>query len=460
MYNFKLLLTVLEYLKNNKSFREIENLTGVAKSTCCRWKKLYFYNYQNLLKRYDKQHLNKEVEFLDSLDNEIFEYIKEIVKDNPFINHKFFITVINKKFNLKLNGNKIKFLLKNLKLTKKRIRQQTIKSEKFLEEIVQNRKKFKEIIKNEIINNIISIDETGFNKLLNKNTKGYSEKGVEINLPINELKIVNTSLLMALSVFGIINHNTTLKSVNTDIYFNFIDETIKKLKEINPATVFIFIFDNVSFHKDKRIYDLITNSGYKMYYIPPYSPNLNPIENTFGILKNEINNDILNDIVNNNFFNNYDNKNKENNKNVKIINKNLKIEEKKKEKQKILEFKENNKKEFNNLTNFQITNVKKDKNIEKTKIKEKIKEIKLKNKEEKCKKEKEYITNEKNDTKIRILNNKTPKTTILKKFIENNIKKFNEKYKQSQIIKIYEHAFNYEYKDIEKELRDRIKIKK
>jgi transposase len=279
-------------------------------------------------------------------------------------------------------------------------------------------------------------------------------------MPINELKIKNTSLLMALSVFGIINYNTTLESIDTNIYFNFIDDTIKKLKKINPTTIFIFIFDNVSFHKDNRIYDLIINNGYKIYYIPPYSPNLNPIENTFGILKNEINNDILNDIVNNNFFNNYDKTKKENNENIKKSNKNLKIEEKKKEALKILEFKENNKKEFNNLINVQITNIKKDKNIEKKEINEKIKEIKVKNKEEKYLKQKEYITNEKNNTKIRILNNKTPKSTILKKYIENNIKKFNEKYKKEQILKIYEHAFNYEYQDIEKELRDRIKIKK
>jgi transposase len=50
----------------------------------------------------------------------------------------------------------------------------------------------------------------------------------------------------------------------------------------------------VSFHKDKKINDLIINNGYKIHNIPAYSPNLNPIENVFGILKEEINKDILN----------------------------------------------------------------------------------------------------------------------------------------------------------------------
>ena len=57
-----------------------------------------------------------------------------------------------------------------------------------------------------------------------------------------------------------------------------------------------------------------------------------------------------------------------------------------------------------------------------------------------------------------MLNNKVKKATILKNFIETNIKKFNENYKKEQIIKIYEHAFNYDHENIEKELRDRIKI--
>jgi predicted RND superfamily exporter protein len=91
--------------------------------------------------------------------------------------------------------------------------------------------------------------------------------------------------------------------------------------------------------------------------------------------------------------------------------------------------------------------------------KNKIKEIKIKYKKERQKIEKEYVTNEKINTKKTLLNNKEKKATILKNFIENNIKKFNEKYKREEIIKIYQHAFSYDHQNIEKELRDRIKIK-
>jgi len=460
MYSYINVLNVLEHYNKGFNDREIESITGISKSTCNNWKKRYLNNYINLSKRYTKQHLNVEEQFLDSLEKEVFDYVEELVKENPFITYRIFITLLNKKFNIKLNNVKIKYLLKNLNITKKRIRQRTIKTEKFLEQLIENRKKFRETIKNEVIDNIISIDETGFNKLLNSNTQGYSKKGNEINIPIPELKLQNTSLLMAISVFGVVNSEITLENIDTHFYFNFINDTIKKLKNIKPDTKFIFIYDNVPFHKDKSIYDLIINNGYKILNIPAYSPNLNPIENVFGILKKEINDDIVNDMVNNNFFNNYDNINKELNKNRKDINKTLRIEEKNNEKQRILEFKKNNNKEYINKVKSDIIKIKEEAKINKENIKEKIKQIKLKNKEEKQQKVKEYIIKEKNNTKNAILNKKIKKATILKSIIEKNITKFNEKYKREQIIKIYNHAFNYDHGNIEKELRDRIKIKK
>ena len=50
---------------------------------------------------------------------------------------------------------------------------------------------------------------------------------------------------------------------------------------------YIFIFDNVSFHKKKEILEYITEKGHKYIFTPPYSPNSNPIENLFGITKTQ-----------------------------------------------------------------------------------------------------------------------------------------------------------------------------
>ena len=245
------------------------------------------------------------------------------------LTYKTFISLINTEFNIKLNNKKMKLILNKIHITKKRIRRRLIKSVEFLNQIIENRKKFKEIIQKELIQNIISIDESGFNKLINSDTEGYSKIGTEINIPLPELTIKNTSLIMAVSIMGIINQEIIMDFVNKDVYFNFIKTTIEKLKSSYPDKQFIFIFDNVSFHHTNTTLELITKNNYKYYFIPPYSPNLNPIENIFGIIKYEINKDIMNNIINKKFIGNYKELNikcnkerKENNK-VIITNENI-----------------------------------------------------------------------------------------------------------------------------------------
>ena len=46
----------------------------------------------------------------------------------------------------------------------------------------------------------------------------------------------------------------------------------------------------------------------------------------------------------------------------------------------------------------------------------------------------------------------------IRKYILMAINEFNNEYSKEKILKIFNHAFNYNYKNIEKELRDRIKF--
>lgn len=43
--------------------------------------------------------------------------------------------------------------------------------------------------------------------------------------------------------------------------------------------------DNVAFHKSKRILELVTKSRNTILFIPPYSPDFNPIEEVFSKMK-------------------------------------------------------------------------------------------------------------------------------------------------------------------------------
>jgi hypothetical protein len=191
----------------------------------------------------------------------------------------------------------------------------------------------------------------------------------------------------------------------------------KKTIDLLTTKNYIFIFDNVSFHHSKKVLELINNSGHKYIFTPPYSPNLNPIENVNSIVKHEIKNIKINEITNENILiqTKEEIKNKINNNNFFIKNKIKKEKEKNKAKYKC-------------------------KKITKDDYKKNIKEILINNK--KIKKE----------LAIKIKNNDKTK---IKEYIKIAIEKFNVKYK-NKIINIFKHAFNFNHKKIETELRDRI----
>ena len=52
-----------------------------------------------------------------------------------------------------------------------------------------------------------------------------------------------------------------------------------------PEPKSVLVMDNASFHHSARIDQLCADAGVKLLYLPPYSPDLNPIEECFAELK-------------------------------------------------------------------------------------------------------------------------------------------------------------------------------
>ena len=53
--------------------------------------------------------------------------------------------------------------------------------------------------------------------------------------------------------------------------------------ELSPGDV--VVMDNLSSHKGPRVREMIEAAGAQLRYLPPYSPDFNPIENAFAKLK-------------------------------------------------------------------------------------------------------------------------------------------------------------------------------
>lgn len=47
----------------------------------------------------------------------------------------------------------------------------------------------------------------------------------------------------------------------------------------------VIVMDNAPFHKKAKIKKVLKKYGHVALFLPPYSPDFNPIENSFGIIK-------------------------------------------------------------------------------------------------------------------------------------------------------------------------------
>jgi len=68
---------------------------------------------------------------------------------------------------------------------------------------------------------------------------------------------------------------------NTELFNNWFETFL--IKELKPGQT--VIMDNATFHKSARIRELVESVGCTLLYLPPYSPDLNPIEKFWANMK-------------------------------------------------------------------------------------------------------------------------------------------------------------------------------
>jgi transposase len=90
-----------------------------------------------------------------------------------------------------------------------------------------------------------------------------------------------TTLIAALGIQGICCSTVVDGAVNGDVFEAFVEQVL--LPELRPGD--IVIMDNLSSHKRERIVELIESKHAELRYLPPYSPDLNPIELVFSKVK-------------------------------------------------------------------------------------------------------------------------------------------------------------------------------
>jgi len=90
-----------------------------------------------------------------------------------------------------------------------------------------------------------------------------------------------STLIAALGIEGVRCSTVVDGAVNADIFEAFVERVL--VPELRPGDV--VVMDNLSSHKRARTRELIESAGAELLFLPPYSPDLNPIEMVFAKIK-------------------------------------------------------------------------------------------------------------------------------------------------------------------------------
>ena len=89
------------------------------------------------------------------------------------------------------------------------------------------------------------------------------------------------TILGAMSTRGMIATMTIEEATDTDIFLAYLDHVL--CPQLRPGN--LVVMDNLSSHKVKGVRERIEAAGAELLYLPPYSPDLNPIEKAWSKLK-------------------------------------------------------------------------------------------------------------------------------------------------------------------------------
>jgi transposase len=110
---------------------------------------------------------------------------------------------------------------------------------------------------------------------------GRCRRGERLKIGIPHGHWKTTTFVAGLAATGMIAPFVLDGPINRIAFETYIEKVL--VPELEPGSV--VIMDNLSSHKGPRVRELIEAAGATLLYLPPYSPNFNPIENAFAKFK-------------------------------------------------------------------------------------------------------------------------------------------------------------------------------
>ena len=127
---------------------------------------------------------------------------------------------------------------------------------------------------------LVFIDETWASTNMAR-LRGRSKKGERLRAGIPHGHWKTTTFVAGLRLTGMVAPLVLDGPINRDAFHAYVNQVL--VPELAPGD--IVVMDNLGSHKGPAVRDAIEAAGATLLYLPPYSPDFNPIENAFAKLK-------------------------------------------------------------------------------------------------------------------------------------------------------------------------------
>ncbi|KAL0478759.1 hypothetical protein AKO1_008344 [Acrasis kona] len=218
---------------------------------------------------------------------QLINYIEILTLENPLRSINEIINLLHQETGVRMEAWDIS-RIRNKQLNFKRKRVSHIARKRTTDEVQWKRRCWRERVWNFDSRMFIYIDESHFDFRAFNRRYGYFKKGVRAQWPAGNVTRNSFSLIMAQSCSGIVHSylrrtDSNDGGINRHDFIAFIDELKDKIRGH-----FILVLDNAKIHRAQDVMNYLFDNDIPFLFLPPYSPDYNPIELSFGYIKNFI----------------------------------------------------------------------------------------------------------------------------------------------------------------------------
>jgi putative transposase len=267
-YNASQVVTAIRAYYRCNSLRKAATETGVPKSTIHEWVSKIGHRSKGSIR---KRRVCKKLDAISPL-------VEGFLKIDPFHTLQSIQRAIQNSISLRVSCTTIHRAIHATKHSYKKVSWRTLPRD-ITQELAIFQKEYGDAVCSDRM--VISLDETGF--LTNYlPLRGYSMRGRRLRVCKEHPRRFRLTSIVAICKNSIVATDTFPGSANGKKFQDFISRVFAKM----PNS--IVLMDNIAFHKSTEVRRLAEAHGIRLLFTPPYSPECNPVEHFFAVVKSAV----------------------------------------------------------------------------------------------------------------------------------------------------------------------------